>query len=384
MATPLSISAFKMATSPSDKDNVKIADWMDCLQSSMNPPSQPCLSRTEMLWELQASHNNVGGGGNNIMENSDKMEEGDETTEGDEIEKLTSALPDAAVPISLLANLSLDKDKGKGRACQDDDNDVGMANKGYFMPSGVHISIFHGHSNTALQTSSYMVWLPLLMWRSYLKYSGVESIARQKLTMCSVVFHQPFRPEDPYTYCNFPKMSISLHNHSGARKLQHYLPVCIVSSWYYDKSEIYPVAMHFAKHAAASTLIDGWKWEEDQSWLYTGLAIRITTDLDLHQAFKIQPTTERQECELLNWIQFHDDVFSDPDSPMGLNRFIDFLTVTLEHDNRLTLYFKEWAKHFNEESDHSSTFQCKLLLFIPQQTQSQTLSQIQGFTHVLC
>ena len=52
--------------------------------------------------------------------------------------------------------------------------------------------------------------------------------------------------------------------------------------------------MHFAKHAAANALIDGWKsvelcqayilmsiyavparrWEEDRSWLYTGLAIR--------------------------------------------------------------------------------------------------------------
>lgn len=60
--------------------------------------------------------------------------------------------------------------------------------------------------------------------------------------------------------------------------------------------------MHFAKHAAASALIDGWKtvelcqayilmsiyavparrWEEDRSWLYTGLAIRIATDLNLH------------------------------------------------------------------------------------------------------
>jgi len=53
--------------------------------------------------------------------------------------------------------------------------------------------------------------------------------------------------------------------------------------------------MHFAKHAAANALIDGWKsvelcqayilmsiyavparrWEEDRSWLYTGLAIRF-------------------------------------------------------------------------------------------------------------
>ena len=71
--------------------------------------------------------------------------------------------------------------------------------------------------------------------------------------------------------------------------------VCAISSRYYpEKSEIYPIAMHFAKHSAANALIDGWKsvelcqayilmsiyavparrWEEDRSWLYTGLAIR--------------------------------------------------------------------------------------------------------------
>ena len=57
---------------------------------------------------------------------------------------------------------------------------------------------------------------------------------------------------------------------------------------------MYPIAMHFAKSAAANALVDGWKsvelcqayilmsiyavparrWEEDRSWLYTGLAIR--------------------------------------------------------------------------------------------------------------
>ena len=57
---------------------------------------------------------------------------------------------------------------------------------------------------------------------------------------------------------------------------------------------MYPIAMHFAKSAVANALVDGYKsvelcqayillsiyavparrWEEDRSWLYTGLAIR--------------------------------------------------------------------------------------------------------------
>jgi len=59
--------------------------------------------------------------------------------------------------------------------------------------------------------------------------------------------------------------------------------------------------MHFAKHSAANALIDGWKsvelcqayilmsiyavparrWEEDRSWLYTGLAIRYVSSVHL-------------------------------------------------------------------------------------------------------
>lgn len=96
--------------------------------------------------------------------------------------------------------------------------------------------------------------------------------------------------------------------------------------------------MHFAKHSAANALIDGWKsvelcqayilmsiyavparrWEEDRSWLYTGLAIRyptfparredvcsfdvarIATDLNLHQISSTKPQNERQEREIMN------------------------------------------------------------------------------------
>ena len=73
--------------------------------------------------------------------------------------------------------------------------------------------------------------------------------------------------------------------------------VCAIALRYSDKPEVYPIAMHFAKSAASSALVDGWKsvelcqayilmsiygvparrWEEDRSWLYTGLAIRCAT-----------------------------------------------------------------------------------------------------------
>ena len=73
--------------------------------------------------------------------------------------------------------------------------------------------------------------------------------------------------------------------------------VCAIALRYSDKPEVYPIAMHFAKSAASSALVDGWKsvelcqayilmsiyalptrrWENDRSWLYTGLAIRCAS-----------------------------------------------------------------------------------------------------------
>jgi len=168
------------------------------------------------------------------------------------------------------------------------------------------------------------------------------------------------------------------------------------------------------------------RWEEDRSWLYTGLAIRIATDLNLHLLPQKPPTTEQQKLEMLNrtriWIicfnldkstatqfgkpstlkddyiirhslewykssnvnhpydvhiiaytslfrlinQFHQKVFSDPDVPNGLNRSIDFRAVTLEYDQLLKSCREEWAERFVRDSDHSDPaceFRTKLLPF---------------------
>ena len=109
------------------------------------------------------------------------------------------------------------------------------------------------------------------------------------------------RSSPSYTRIDVFEMSFLVYRQWVTHKLISYfhnlymIAVCAISSRYYaEKSEIYPIAMHFAKHSAANALIDGWKsvelcqayilmsiyavparrWEEDRSWLYTGLAIR--------------------------------------------------------------------------------------------------------------
>ena len=42
------------------------------------------------------------------------------------------------------------------------------------------------------------------------------------------------------------------------------------------------------------------RWEEDRSWLYIGLAIRLATDLNLFQASTTRATNEQHEKEILN------------------------------------------------------------------------------------
>jgi hypothetical protein len=177
MATPLSVDQFKLAISPSDKDNVRVVDWMDRLQSSAQQPAQATAARVEIIREIRRSGEvsssgpwtstgtsaGVGSSTGHTMGDSDEaVEDAEEaTTEEEDMENARSALPDVTVPIGLLANLSLDKEnekekgKGKGRARlgsgsgpsggavkpEEDDNNVGVANKEYFRPGTSYVTV---------------------------------------------------------------------------------------------------------------------------------------------------------------------------------------------------------------------------------------------------
>jgi hypothetical protein len=51
--------------------------------------------------------------------------------------------------------------------------------------------------------------------------------------------------------------------------------------------------------------------------------------------------------------EFHQEVFSDPRMPNGLNHSIDLRAVTLEYDRLLTSYRQEWVELFERDSDHT-------------------------------
>lgn len=98
--------------------------------------------------------------------------------------------------------------------------------------------------------------------------------------------------------------------------------VCAVASRYYTggRPGLYEELITYAQLAAGTALISGPKnvetvsayillslypipmrrWEEDRTWLYLGLAIRVATDLNLNQPTSVRPKNERHARELLN------------------------------------------------------------------------------------
>lgn len=97
--------------------------------------------------------------------------------------------------------------------------------------------------------------------------------------------------------------------------------ICAVASKFYvPKPELYQQAMHYARLAAGTALIGGRKsvevvqaylllylhpmpcrrWEEDRSWVYLGLAIRIASALNLHLPNTAKPRDEQHAREMLN------------------------------------------------------------------------------------
>jgi hypothetical protein len=393
-----------MATSPSDATNRNILAWLDRLQASVRAGSgdaaanfassaSASLSGAKKAPNFKsASFNstNPNFASNPAFEESpDEDEMGNEGEgEDEEDDDESTALPDASVPLGLIANLSLSNNRSRerrggrnGEAATredeldelDDDNVVrtfsfllviydrsnerqGVANAAYFMPGpatdlGMRAQLIEQHSPPEILIHGLVVpedvdklfemCVPFcpptvtLLTRIQILYACQRQFFFSAIKVCTdCIYYSPSLL--CLTQCYTPRRRRSRDVHSclqsvgcvdspkrSDQALTLSFPVCAISSRYYpEKSEIYPIAMHFAKHSAANALIDGWKsvelcqayilmsiyavparkWEEDRSWLYTGLAIRLATDLNLHQVqnSKAAKGNEKQEREILN------------------------------------------------------------------------------------
>ncbi|KAG7085553.1 hypothetical protein E1B28_003110 [Marasmius oreades] len=466
LATPLSIASYRMATSPSDSENRNVIAWLDRLQSSFQSAGgkmgntafkldgrskvneededsdrEETMTHAQRFGLVDRDRDTGGTDSDEDRDGTDEAgEDGDKSTR-----RLQSNLPDSHVPLGLIANLSLSNSNKKVGGKKDggitgagmeelydeadlDDDNVGVANETYFMPGPA----------TDLDIRATLIE----------QHSPPEILVHGLVTPDDVdrLFDIFYKKVNPFVSLLDPVLHTPASTFARCPFL--FTVICAVSSRYYpEKSEIYPIAMHFAKHSAANALVDGWKsvelcqayilmsiyavparrWEEDRSWLYTGLAIRIATDLNLHMVPTTKPHNEKQEREVLNrtrvWMicfnldrstatqfgkrstikedyilrhsadwftksqynldfdvhlcahtallkivaKFHDDIFSDTSSPSGLNKRIDFRTVTLKHDEKLVQFEEEWTKRFNENlkpDDRGAEVRCNLLPFL--------------------
>jgi hypothetical protein len=127
LATPLSIASYRMATSPSDQNKQNILTWLDRLQDSVRTAGR---SGGMKAFNLESRHRE----GTDGEESESEAEEVGEPTERGSVgtvkveeDERQQLLPDTAVPLGLIADLSLNntsKTSTKGDEDIDDDNVV--------------------------------------------------------------------------------------------------------------------------------------------------------------------------------------------------------------------------------------------------------------------
>ena len=104
MATPLSIASYRMATSPSDQNNRDIIAWLDKLQGSVQSAGIAAGDNAfKMDSRAKAEYESE----------QDSDEEYDLVDDSDRGIDTMSSLPDPAVPLGLIAKMSLSNPKAK-------------------------------------------------------------------------------------------------------------------------------------------------------------------------------------------------------------------------------------------------------------------------------
>ncbi|PCH42434.1 hypothetical protein WOLCODRAFT_120564 [Wolfiporia cocos MD-104 SS10] len=316
-------------------------------------------------------------------------------------EKLAT-IPSEATAFGLFAGLSIRKSRGRNDANEDDhEARIGLANDNYFRASPApEQPLVDEQQQPAI-----------------LRNGIIKPVEAEKL------FH---------IYFEYMNLSLSLLDPAlyTAQKTYWRSPflftvICAIASRHYpERPELYPEAMKYARLAAGTALIGGQKnievvqayillslypvpaqrWEDDRSFIYLGLAIRVATDLKLHYANAPKAQNEMHAREMLNrtrvWLNcfnldrstgsqygqrpiidnrdyvanhtedwwcsspynmegfdvhlccynaelkvmadFRGRIYSNPNHPTGLNKDVDLAQVAKEYDDRLAHLWETW------------------------------------------
>ncbi|KAH8092166.1 hypothetical protein BXZ70DRAFT_898356 [Cristinia sonorae] len=303
LTTPLSIIPSRLALTDSQRCTYRDAlAWLEKAQSS---------SKTDLRAKIDVSFLEDGSD-SDLDSEDDKMSVDDDVPSTSRRSVRFSHLPGAAAPAGVLAAAALESNRGKSpmrvsplpeepEDSQDLKIEGGIGSKSYFQP-GPSANLDLRRLIIERQAA------PDILLSGLVTYDDVE-----------ILFDLYFKWINPF----IPVLDENIHTPAAVLGRCPFLftVVCALASRYYDaKPEMYGVALHLAKAAAANAFLDGWKtiemcqayillgayipparrWEEDRYWFFTGIAFRLGIELNLNRMPKTMPTDERGERELLN------------------------------------------------------------------------------------
>ncbi|KAH9969384.1 hypothetical protein BGW80DRAFT_1461677 [Lactifluus volemus] len=290
--TPISVNAARLSLKPTERDkHGEVLSWIERRHAiSTHASEKACVAfDTSQLED------------DDMYSSSEDEDENDE----DGLEKASpriSALPEEDTPLGFLASFSSQWSRLNGRSQSPLGTDIfGIANKRYFQPSP---------------------YTDLNLRRIVIEREAVPDILLSGLITpqeARELFDLFFEHINPY----LSLLDEAIHSAASVMRRCPFLftVVCALSSRYYTRRPgLYNLAIHFAKAAAASAFIDGWKcvemcqaylmltayaaptqrYEDNRSGFYSGIATRLALELGLNRDSNTRPLDERHEREILN------------------------------------------------------------------------------------
>lgn len=214
-------------------------------------------------------------------------------------DKKLGMLPHADSPFGLMAHMA---NRARGKSAEPEPQDaVGVANADFFKPSPTPDPV---RSNPSIISQH----LPHILTREIVTLEDVENLFKlyfDKMNL-STSLMDPVLHTPQYVVMRSPFL---------------FTVVCAVASRFYtQRPGLYAEVMRYAQLAAGTALITGPKneemclaylllqlypvpsrrWEEDRSWVYLGVAIRLAQDLNLNRPTTTTPLNEHHARVLLN------------------------------------------------------------------------------------
>lgn len=295
LATPISINAGRLLLNPVEREmHGEVLSWMERRHAlSTQASEKACVAYDTSQLEDDDMYSSSGDEDDNEEDGSEKAVVRSTTVSRGPLD------PEDLAPYTFLASVSSHLNKSGATSPRTDL--FGIANTYYFQPSPY----------TDLNLRRIVIEREMV---PEILLSGLISPVEAR-----ELFELFFDHINPF----LSLLDEAIHSAASVMRRCPFLftVVCALSSRYYTKRPgLYKLAIHFARAAAASAFIDGWKcvemcqaylmlvgyavptqrYEDNRSGFYSGVASRLALELGLNRDPKEQPLDERHERELLN------------------------------------------------------------------------------------